>query len=110
MKRYDVIIIGAGAAGLSAAISALDMGKSVLVLEMGNAPARKVAASGGGRCNITNADAKFSRYFGENPDFVRGVLSRVTPDDVLSWCKKHRLELEEKTTGEIYLTSQFYLL
>ena len=102
MKKYDVIIIGAGAAGLSAAISALDMGKSVLVLEMGNAPARKVAASGGGRCNITNADAKFSRYFGENPDFVRGVLSRVTPDDVLSWCKKHRLELEEKTTGRYF--------
>ena len=102
MKRYDVIIIGAGAAGLSAAISALDMGKSVLVLEMGSAPARKVAASGGGRCNITNADVKFDRYFGTNPDFVRGALSRVTPDNVLSWCKKHRLELEEKTTGRYF--------
>lgn len=102
MKKYDVIIIGAGAAGLSAAISALDLGKRVLVLEMGSSPARKVAASGGGRCNITNADVKFDRYFGTNPDFVRGALSRVTPDDILSWCKKHRLELEEKTTGRYF--------
>lgn len=102
MKKYDVIIIGAGAAGLSAAISALDLGKRVLVLEMGSSPARKVAASGGGRCNITNADVKFDRYFGSNPDFVRGALSRVTPDDVLSWCKKHRLSLEEKTTGRYF--------
>ena len=102
MKKYDVIIIGAGAAGLSAAISALDLGKRVLVLEMGSSPARKVAASGGGRCNITNAYVKFDRYFGINPDFVRGALSRVTPDDILSWCKKHRLELEEKTTGRYF--------
>lgn len=102
MKKYDVIIIGAGAAGLSAAISALDLGKRVLVLEMGSSPARKVAASGGGRCNITNADVKFDRYFGTNPDFVRAALSRVTPDDILSWCKKHRLELEEKTTGRYF--------
>ena len=104
-KKYDVIIIGAGAAGLSAASVALGAGKRVLILEMGNAPARKVAISGGGRCNITNADANVDRYFGKNPDFVRGALSRYTPADVLQWCKKHNLNLEEKTTGRFFCTN-----
>lgn len=102
MKQYDVIIIGAGAAGLSAAIGALSAGKRVLILEMGNTPARKVAISGGGRCNITNTDANVARYFGKNPDFVRGALSRLGPDDVLRWCKKHNLKMEEKTTGRFF--------
>lgn len=102
MKQYDVIIIGAGAAGLSAAGVALGAGKRVLVLEMGNTPARKVAISGGGRCNITNADANVARYFGKNPDFVRGALSRYTPYDVLQWCKNHNLKIEEKTTGRFF--------
>ncbi len=102
MKNYDVIIIGAGAAGLSAAISALNLGKRVLVLEMGRTPARKVAISGGGRCNITNTDANVNRYFGKNPDFVRGALSRYTPVDVLQWCKKHNLKIEEKTSGRFF--------
>ena len=102
MKNYDIIIIGAGAAGLFAARSALAVGKSVLILEMGGEPARKVAISGGGHCNITNSAAKFDRYFGRNPDFVRGALSRFTPESMLNWCYDHKLKLEEKTSGRYF--------
>ncbi len=102
MKTYDVIIIGAGAAGLMAATAALQNHKSVAVLEMGDMPARKVRASGGGRCNITNAAVGYDRYFGKNPNFVRGALSRVTPNDIIDWAKQHNIELIEKSAGQFF--------
>lgn len=104
MKQYEVIIIGAGAAGLSAAGELVTRGKSVLVLDMGKMPARKVAASGGGKCNITNMAAGVTRYFGENPNFVRGALSRVGPTDILQWCDRHKIKLYEKEPGRYFCT------
>lgn len=104
MKQYDVIIIGAGAAGLSAAGELVARGKSVLALDMGNTPARKVAVSGGGKCNITNMAAGVTRYFGENPNFVRGALSRVGPTDILQWCDRHKIKLYEKEPGRYFCT------
>ena len=105
MKSYDVIIIGAGAAGLSAAGELCARGQQVLVLDMGNAPARKVAASGGGKCNITNMATGVTRYFGENPNFVRGALSRISPSNILEWCAKHNLKLYEKEPGRYFCTN-----
>lgn len=102
MKQYDVIIIGAGAAGLSAGATAIARGKSVLIMDMGDGPARKVLASGGGRCNITNTAAGRDRYFGQNPDFVRGALSRVTPYDILKWADSHKLKLTQKEPGRYF--------
>lgn len=102
MQKYDVIIIGGGAAGLTAARCAVARGRRTLVLDMGTAPARKVAASGGGRCNFTNDAAARNRYFGENPDFVRGALSRVTPADVLDWARTHNIKWTEKTPGQYF--------
>ena len=102
MKHYDVAIIGAGAAGLSAAAVALRNGRRVLVLDMGDTPARKVAASGGGRCNFTNAAAGINRYFGENPNFIRGALARVTPHDILDWMSEHNLAWTEKEPGRYF--------
>lgn len=102
MQKYDVIIIGGGAAGLTAARCAVARGRRTLVLDMGVAPARKVAASGGGRCNFTNDAAARNRYFGENPDFVRGALSRVTPADVLGWAREHNIKWTEKTPGQYF--------
>lgn len=102
MKKYDVLIIGAGAAGLSAAGVLCTRGRRVAVLEMGNAPARKVMISGGGRCNITNMDTSKDRYFGKNPDFVRGALSRVKPQDIIDWAKNHKLKLVEKSAGRYF--------
>lgn len=101
-KKYDVIIVGAGAAGLCAGAAALNRGKSVLIIDMGCTPARKVVASGGGRCNITNTNANHTRYFGENPNFVRGALARRTPLDILEWAKRHKIKLVEKEPGRYF--------
>ena len=102
MKRYDVIIIGAGAAGLSAAAVATARGRRVAVFDMGDAPARKVQQSGGGNCNITNMAAGRDRYFGQNPDFVRGALSRVSPTNILAWAQRHNLKPFEKDAGRYF--------
>ncbi|MBQ2017422.1 MAG: aminoacetone oxidase family FAD-binding enzyme [Alphaproteobacteria bacterium] len=102
MNTYDIIIIGAGAAGLSAAATALARGRRVAVFDMGTSPARKVLASGGGRCNITNTAAGYDRYAGNNPNFVRGALSRVSPRDVLDWATEHGIGLHEKTPGRYF--------
>ncbi len=102
MKIYDVIIIGAGAAGLTAARAALGRNKSVAILEMKNTPARKVAASGGGRCNITNMAAGYNRYFGQNKNFVRSALAQFGPNDILDWTKKHNIKLFEKESGRFF--------
>lgn len=105
MIKYDAIIIGAGAAGLCAALAATKNGRSILILDMGKTPARKVAVSGGGKCNFTNMAAKYDHYFGDNPDFTRGVLSRITYQDVLNWMKKHRLKWYEKSPGQYFCKS-----
>ncbi len=102
MKNYDVVIVGAGAAGLFAAHAAILNGRTVAVLDMGATAARKVATSGGGRCNITNAAAGFERYFGENPDFVRGAIARITPNDILEWMASHNLRWVEKAAGQYF--------
>lgn len=104
MKTYDVIIIGAGASGLFAAASAHKRDKRVAILEMGQCPARKVMASGGGKCNITNDTVGFDKYFGNNPNFVRSAISKIKPSDILDWAKKHNIELFEKTTGRYFCT------
>lgn len=102
MKKYDVIIIGAGAAGLFAAHAALSNGHQVLILDMGDTPARKVMVSGGGRCNFTNMAASRDRYFGQNPDFVRSALAQVKPGDILDWARSHNLEWAEKAPGQFF--------
>lgn len=102
MKKYDVIIIGAGAAGLSAARAALSINRKVLILDMGDKPARKVFVSGGGRCNFTNMAVSADRYYGKNPDFVRSVLARVKPTDILDWAAGHKIKWIEKAPGQFF--------
>ncbi|MBN1324758.1 MAG: aminoacetone oxidase family FAD-binding enzyme [Alphaproteobacteria bacterium] len=102
MNKYDVIIIGCGASGLSAARAALANNRSVLLLDMGDKSARKVWVSGGGRCNFTNTAATYDKYFGKNPEFVRSVLALVKPSDILDWVKKHNLEYVEKAPGQFF--------
>jgi len=105
MNKYDVIIIGAGAAGMMAAATATARGRRVAIFDMGAHPARKVMASGGGRCNFTNDAVARDRYFGENPDFVRGAIARVTPRDILDWIRGHGLEWTEKAPGQYFCAS-----
>ena len=102
MKNYDVIIIGAGAAGLKAASVLVSRKKSVLIVDMGDEPARKIAVSGGGKCNFTNTHADHTHYFGKNPQFVRSALSQWTPIDTLNWVKSHKIEYLEKEPGRFF--------
>ena len=104
MGKYDVIIVGAGAAGLMAAATAQQQGRKTAILEMGKRPARKVAVSGGGFCNITNTNISAARYFGKNPHFVHSALNQFTPTDMLTWAQKHSIRLYEKTPGRYFCT------
>ena len=102
MKNYDVIIVGAGAAGLMAAAVLLRQGRSVLILDMGNAPARKVAISGGGNCNFTNLRADYTHYFGKNPRFVMSALAQFSPRDTLNWVAAHGIKYTEREPGRYF--------
>ena len=99
-KSFDVIIIGAGAAGLMCAITAGNLGKKVLLLERNKKPGAKILISGGGRCNFTNLDATASAYISENPHFAKSALSRYSPWDFIDLLTKHDLTWHEKTLGQ----------
>ncbi|MFQ6778400.1 MAG: aminoacetone oxidase family FAD-binding enzyme, partial [Alphaproteobacteria bacterium] len=100
---FDVIIIGGGASGFAAAKSAISRNLKVAILDMGATPLRKVAVSGGGKCNFTNLDANYTRYFGNNPDFVRSALSKITPNDVLEFVSKNNIKTFQKTYGQFFV-------
>ena len=102
MKNYEVIIIGAGASGLMAAARLVQRKKSVLVIDMGDVPARKVAISGGGRCNFTNLAADFKHYYGQNPHFVHSALAQWTPCNTLNWVRAHKIAVYEKEPGRYF--------
>ncbi len=103
MNMFDVIIIGGGASGFAAAKSAISRNLKVAILDMGATPLRKVAVSGGGKCNFTNLDANYTRYFGNNPDFVRSALSKITPNDVLEFVSKNNIKTFQKTYGQFFV-------
>ena len=102
MRTYDVIILGAGAAGLKAASVLQSRKKSVLIIDMGDVPARKVAISGGGKCNFTNLRADWTHYFGKNPRFVTSALAQYKPSDTLNWVKSHNIKFYEKEPGRYF--------
>ncbi|MBP5364150.1 MAG: aminoacetone oxidase family FAD-binding enzyme [Alphaproteobacteria bacterium] len=102
MKIYDIIILGGGASGLFAAAYAVKHGFSVAIIDMGGKLARKVAVSGGGRCNFTNTAVAPDCYFGNNTNFVRGALARFTPNDMLEWARAHKLKIVEKARGQYF--------
>ena len=101
MNTFDIIIIGAGAAGLMTAARGVTMGYNVCVLDMGQSPARKVMVSGGGKCNFTNINTDYKHYFGKNPDFVRGALARWGAQDTINWVKSHNIKIFEKINPSI---------
>ncbi len=96
-------MLGAGAAGLMAAIAAGRRGRRVLVLDHAPEPGRKILISGGGRCNFTNLDgAQPGRYLSANPHFARSALARYTPADFLALVERHRIPWHEKTLGQLF--------
>jgi len=101
-NAFDVLIIGAGAAGLMAAIRAGQRGRRVLLLDHAEAPGKKILISGGGRCNFTNRDIRPERFLSANPAFARSALSRYTARDFLGLVEKHRIAWHEKTLGQLF--------
>jgi predicted Rossmann fold flavoprotein len=102
MTDHDVIVLGAGAAGLMCAIAAGQRGRRVLLLEHADQPGAKILISGGGRCNFTNLETEPGRFHSANPHFARSALNRYTQRDFIALVEKHRIPYHEKTLGQLF--------
>ncbi|OYD24334.1 NAD(P)/FAD-dependent oxidoreductase [Oceanimonas baumannii] len=102
MQAWDVIVIGAGAAGLMCAAEAGKRGRRVLVLDHGKRIGRKILMSGGGRCNFTNYHVEPGAYLCSNPHFVKSALARYTQWDFIALVDKHGIPYHEKTLGQLF--------
>ena len=102
MEQFDVIIIGAGAAGLFCAAQAGQRGRRVLLLDNGKKPGRKILMSGGGRCNFTNLYTEPAAYLSHNPHFCKSALARYTQWDFIDLVNRHQIAWHEKTLGQLF--------
>ena len=102
MERFDVVVIGAGAAGLFCAGAAGQRGLRVLVIDHATKVAEKIRISGGGRCNFTNRDATPAQFLSENPHFARSALAGYTPQDFLALIERHGITWHEKHKGQLF--------
>ena len=100
--KFDVVVIGAGAAGLFCAAQAGQQGLKVLLLDHSEKVAEKIRISGGGRCNFTNRDATPAQFLSENPHFCRSALSRYTPQDFIELLQRHGVPFHEKHKGQLF--------
>ena len=105
MEHHDVIILGAGAAGLFCAGQAGQRGLKVALLEKADAPGKKILISGGGRCNFTNLGAGPGNYLSANPHFAKSALARYTPADFIALVEAHGIAWHEKTLGQLFCDS-----
>ncbi len=102
MKHFDVIVIGAGAAGLMCAITAANRGRQVLVIDHANKAGKKILMSGGGRCNFTNYYIENDCYLSNNQHFFKSALARYTQWDFIALVEKHAIPFHEKTLGQLF--------
>jgi predicted Rossmann fold flavoprotein len=102
LQNHDVIILGAGAAGLMCAAVAGQRGRSVLLIEQARQPAEKIRISGGGRCNFTNLHASPANFLSENPRFCHSALKGFTQQDFIALVERHRIAYHEKTRGQLF--------
>ncbi len=102
MRQTDIIVIGAGAAGLMCAMEAGKRGRKVLVLERAASIGKKIHISGGGRCNFTNVNAAPENYLSENPNFCKSALVRYTPQDFINLVERHDIHYHEKKLGQLF--------
>ncbi|MET1254299.1 NAD(P)/FAD-dependent oxidoreductase [Aliikangiella maris] len=101
-EHFEVIIIGAGAAGLMCAATAAKRGKKVIVLDHANKMAKKVLMSGGGRCNFTNLSIEADNFISNNPHFCKSALKRYTQWDFIALVEKYHIDYYEKTQGQLF--------
>ena len=102
MDRYDVVVLGAGAAGMMCAAEAGKRGRSVLVIDHAAKPGEKIRISGGGRCNFTNLHAAPANYISQNPSFCISALRRYTQADFIALVERYRIAYHEKTLGQLF--------
>ena len=100
--QYDVIIIGAGAAGMMSAIEAGKRGRKVLLVDHYKKIGEKIRISGGGRCNFTNIHTNPNKFLSQNPKFVRSALSQYTQNDFINLINKHEIKFHEKKLGQLF--------
>lgn len=102
MQSVDVIIIGAGAAGLMCALTAAQRGRKVLVLDHANKAGKKILMSGGGRCNFTNMYTEPDNFLSHNPHFCKSALARYTQWDFIEMVQRHQIPYHEKKLGQLF--------
>jgi len=102
MEQFDVVVIGAGAAGMMCAIEAGKRGRSVLVVDHAKAPGEKIRISGGGRCNFTNIHTAPGNFLSANPKFCVSALRRYTPKDFITLVDRYGIAHHEKTLGQLF--------
>ena len=102
MRASDVVIIGAGAAGLMCAMTAAARGRQVLLIDHSNKAGKKILMSGGGRCNFTNMYTDPTNFFSQNPHFCKSALARYTPWDFIAMVSKHGVPYHEKKLGQLF--------
>ena len=101
-QSYDIIVLGAGAAGLFSAIEAGKRGRSVCVIDHSKKPAEKIRISGGGRCNFTNVNTHPSRFISLNPHFCKSALKQYTQHDFIARVEERGIAYHEKTLGQLF--------
>ncbi|WP_157466473.1 NAD(P)/FAD-dependent oxidoreductase [Edaphobacter aggregans] len=102
MHTADVVVLGAGAAGLMCAIEAGRRGRRAVVLDHADRIGKKILISGGGRCNFTNVNARAENFLSANPHFAKSALARFTPADIIALVEKHGIPYHEKTLGQLF--------
>ena len=102
MRNFDVLVLGAGAAGLLCAIEAGKHARRVAVLERADRIGKKILISGGGRCNFTNLHCRPENFISANEHFAKSALARYTPADFIALVEKHRIPYHEKTLGQLF--------
>ena len=101
-KKFDVIIIGAGAAGMMSAIEVGKRGRKVLLVDHSKKIGEKIRISGGGRCNFTNIHTNPSKFLSQNPKFVKSALSQYTQNDFINLMNKYEIKFHEKKLGQLF--------
>jgi predicted Rossmann fold flavoprotein len=100
--QFDVVVLGAGAAGMMCAIEAGKRGRSVALLEHSDRPGKKILISGGGRCNFTNLHCRPENFLSGNPHFAKSALARYTPADFIRLVERYGIAYHEKTLGQLF--------
>src|ERR1700681_1109696 len=101
VHKFDVVVLGAGAAGLLCAIEAGKRGRRVVILERADRSGKKILISGGGRCNFTNLYCQPENFLSANPHFAKSALARYAPSDFIALIENSRIPYHEKTLGQL---------